>query len=95
MVHTYWFKPKRYGYGTTPSTWEGWAVTAVYCLIIWGCTVAIVTHRHQLSIVIELALLAAAATIGLFVIAVKKTDGPWGWRWGANAGAKQMFGKND
>jgi multisubunit Na+/H+ antiporter MnhC subunit len=95
MVHTYWFKPKRYGYGTTPSTWEGWAVTAVYCLIISACTVAIVTHRHELSIIIGLALLAAAATIALFVIAVKKTDGPWGWRWGANAGAKQMSGKND
>ena len=23
----YWFKPKRYGYGATPVTWQGWAVT--------------------------------------------------------------------
>ena len=23
----YWFKPKRYGYGATPITWEGWVVT--------------------------------------------------------------------
>jgi hypothetical protein len=95
MTHTYWFKPKRFGYGTTPSTWEGWAVTAAYGLIIWGCTAAIVTHRHQLSIVVEFAILAAAATIALFVIAVRKTDGRWGWRWGQNAGANQISGKND
>ena len=25
----YWFKPKRYGYGATPVTWEGWAFTGL------------------------------------------------------------------
>ena len=23
----YWFRPKRYGYGATPVTWQGWALT--------------------------------------------------------------------
>jgi hypothetical protein len=23
----YWFRPKSFGYGWTPITWEGWAVT--------------------------------------------------------------------
>ena len=27
IVTTYWFRPRRYGYGATPMTWEGWAVT--------------------------------------------------------------------
>ena len=95
MVHTFWFKPKKYGYGTTPSTWEGWAVTAVYCLIISVCTPVIVTHRHQIPIVIGIAAPVVAATIAFFVIAVKKTDGRWGWRWGQNVGAEQISGKND
>lgn len=24
---TYWFRPKRFGYGFVPVTWEGWAAT--------------------------------------------------------------------
>jgi hypothetical protein len=24
---SYWFRPKRYGYGATSITWQGWAVT--------------------------------------------------------------------
>jgi hypothetical protein len=30
----YWFKPRRYGYGATPVTWEGWA--------LWSAAAAIV-----------------------------------------------------
>ena len=27
MSDRYWFRPKSFGYGWTPITWEGWAVT--------------------------------------------------------------------
>ena len=27
MGERYWFRPKSFGYGATPITWEGWAVT--------------------------------------------------------------------
>ena len=30
----YWFKPKRYGYGATPATWEGWAFTGLIVAVI-------------------------------------------------------------
>ncbi len=29
-----WFKAKRFGYGWTPATWQGWASTFIYVLII-------------------------------------------------------------
>ena len=32
----YWFKPKRYGYGATPITWEGWVFTLAIMLVILG-----------------------------------------------------------
>jgi hypothetical protein len=91
MVHAYWFKPKKYGYGASPSSWEGWALTAAYCLIVWACAAEIATHVHSTTIVIPSAMVAAAATVVLVVVAMKKTDGRWGW----NAGAKQMSGKNN
>jgi len=32
----YWFRPKRYGYGATPVTWEGWALVAGFVVIVAG-----------------------------------------------------------
>ena len=37
----YWFKQKRFGYGATPVTWQGWVLMLVYLAIVVGC-VAIV-----------------------------------------------------
>ena len=34
MTARYWFRPKRYGYGATPVTWEGWLVVAVSVALI-------------------------------------------------------------
>jgi hypothetical protein len=91
MAHAYWFKPKKYGYGAAPATWEGWTVTAAYCLFVWACAAVIATHANSKAILLAFGSVIVAATIGLVVIAVKKTDGSWGW----NAGAKHISGKND
>ncbi|WP_439547004.1 hypothetical protein [Sandarakinorhabdus sp.] len=31
---TAWFRPKRFGYGWSPASWEGWAITGVAALAI-------------------------------------------------------------
>jgi hypothetical protein len=38
MITKYpWFGPKHgFGWGWTPITWEGWAVTAIFCVVIAG-----------------------------------------------------------
>jgi hypothetical protein len=91
MGHAYWFKPKKFGYGATPTTWEGWAVTAVYCILLWVSVAVIATHRSSSAISLTSMSAIVVATIALFVIGIKKTEGRWGW----NAGAKQISGKND
>ena len=30
----YWFKPKRYGYGATPVTWQGWMVSETVLVVV-------------------------------------------------------------
>ena len=37
-----WFRPKRYGLGLTPSSWQGWLVTSAYVavVVVLGFTVA-------------------------------------------------------
>ena len=73
----YWFKPKRYGYGATPATWQGWAFTV-------GTVLAMVAVSLYLRLAAKVALLMfdAAAVAALVVVSYRKTDGGWRWRWG-------------
>ena len=71
----YWFVPKRFGYGATPVTWQGWLVTfgfaASLLLALW------LLPAVPEKIIVSLAMLAA-----MLRIAVIKTDGAWRWRSG-------------
>jgi hypothetical protein len=79
----YWFKPKRYGYGATPVTWQGWAVTAAAVIVIAGTAHLIVTH-HAASPWAWIAFFAIEAVViaALWIFTRRKTDGEWRWRWG-------------
>ncbi len=80
-----WFKPKRYGYGATPTTWQGWALTAGFVAVIFGLVAATVgfgrdgrTPSQYAIFFIGVAVLVAA----LWIISKRTTDGEWRWRWG-------------
>ena len=76
----FWFKPRRYGYGATPTTWQGWAVVAAYIGAAWGTKAALITPEHPR---IALFLVAVAAETALLIIVCRrKTEGAWRWRWG-------------
>jgi hypothetical protein len=79
---TYWFKPKRYGYGATPVTWQGWALTLGTVLVmvsVWLCLRP--SERQYWALILMLAF-DAAALLTLLVVSRRKTDGEWRWRWG-------------
>jgi hypothetical protein len=77
----YWFKPKRYGYGATPVTWEGWAVTlgTVIAMVVVSLCLRL-TERNYWALAAVFAF-DAAALFALFVVVRRKTDGEWRWRW--------------
>ena len=78
----YWFKPKRYGYGATPVTWQGWAVTLGTVLAMVAVSLFLrLTERHYWAVAVMLAF-DAGAVVTLFVVSRHKTDGEWRWRWG-------------
>jgi hypothetical protein len=78
----YWFRPKQYGYGATPVTWQGWAITLGSVLIIVAST-AWLTTLHALSPLFWVAVLVDALVIvALLEITRRKTEGEWRWRWG-------------
>lgn len=85
-----WFKAKSHGWGWTPATWEGWAVTLVYvALLAWSIgrfTNYVVEHSGEpvSSLLFPIAghIVWVSALIGsLSYITVKTGERPE-WRWG-------------
>ena len=74
----YWFPAKKYGWGWGfPATWEGWAVFAVYLLLLVGAAPYIDVPRHVLGFGLYWMLL----TVGLLAVCWLKGE-PLRWRWG-------------
>jgi hypothetical protein len=62
-----WFKPRTFGYGWTPATWEGWAVTVVWIVLSGGGVIWLLRH-HPLWIV---PWVGASCLVLLAVIVLK------------------------
>lgn len=86
MSNRFWFRPKRYGYGFVPTSWEGWLMTGIFIGVL-----ALVAWRHDFfepgylprardGFAFLWDLVVATAIFSL--IAVRKTDGELKWNWG-------------
>jgi uncharacterized membrane protein len=71
----YWFAPKLYGFGATPVTWQGWAVTLAFAVALMGAVRWLPATSEKL--IVSLALIAT-----FIAIAAARTDGGLHWRWG-------------
>ena len=81
-MNEFWFKPRSFGFGATPVTWEGWAVVAIYLAAVAGI-VLMVKLRGGVSGDLTLALgCLAIATVAMILLSWVKTDGAWVWSWG-------------
>ena len=84
MTEKYWFKPKRYGWGFMPVTWEGWMATLVLVALIFLSAYVNkigsenMTSENILRCVLDILILG-----GLFTVLCKdKLEGGLKWRWG-------------
>jgi isoprenylcysteine carboxyl methyltransferase (ICMT) family protein YpbQ len=91
MGNEFWFKPKTFGYGATPTTWEGCTLVAVHIAIILACIAAMYLRKESFPVYVSSIAAIIVVTAVMIVVSVQKTDGAWGW----NAGSKQIAGKND
>ena len=72
----YWFRPKLFGYGAVPVTWQGWTLTLA--LVVGAAMIAnVAQHRSTIY-----AVLLAPLVVGFLYLCWVKTDGEWRWRWG-------------
>jgi len=80
----YWFRPKRYGYGATPVTWEGWALTVGVVAAVALPTVAmnLLADRTNVGAWLASAAFILIALFWMVRISRQRTDGEWRWRWG-------------
>ena len=38
-----WFRPKRYGWGLTPTSWQGWVLTGAYVGAVFVLSITLAT----------------------------------------------------
>jgi hypothetical protein len=81
----YWFRPKRYGYGATPVTWEGWAVTFAVVVLVAGSVLVMNLLVDRGNAFAWLAWAVGLSLLMLWFVRLsrRRTDGEWRWRWGA------------
>jgi uncharacterized membrane protein YhaH (DUF805 family) len=70
-----WFKRKLYGWGWTPSTWQGWLVILVWA-IFFGVAMLNIDHEW-----LKNYLFITLSTLLLIYICYKKGEKPR-WQWG-------------
>lgn len=80
----YWFKRKRYGYGWTPSSLEGWLLIVAYlAIVILG--VFFFSDKLEsgdpLYSIVYLIFVIMSTTILLLITVQKAPKGKWRWGW--------------
>lgn len=79
----YWFKRRRFGFGWTPATREGWLTLGLYLAAVLGGAIvlgAFTTDPPGWTVAVYL-LIVLVLTIVFFAIAISKGPKPK-WRWG-------------
>ena len=84
----YWFRPRRYGYGATPVTWEGWALTVGVAGVVILSVVAMNLLADRSNVVAWLVWVVFVAVVAFLMVQIsrQRTDGEWRWRWGQRPG---------
>lgn len=72
----YWFVPKRYGFGATPDTWQGWALTIGFVAVL------VVVARFFAERPVQLTAIVVPLALVFTVICARKTRDGFRWRWG-------------
>ena len=77
----YWFKRKLYGWGWTPSTWQGWVVTLVYILVVVIFSLTLDENSPKREVFFTFVLPFVLLTFTFLRIVYKKGEKPK-WTWG-------------
>jgi hypothetical protein len=80
---TFWFKPKTYGFGATPVTWQGWLLVLFHVAVVVAVMVLLGLGGITAERLAAGAVLVLLVSMAVVWVSVVKTEGRWEWRWGA------------
>ena len=78
----YWFRQKKFGYGATPTSWQGWLLTIASAAAAVAVIIAADFQRDDARRFLLIAIGLPVIVIPTVWIAHIKTEGGWRWRWG-------------
>jgi hypothetical protein len=81
-----WFRPRRYGYGATPTTWQGWLATVTFLVVVFGSRQLLESLLSPTEAEQAWAAVTLLVVVGFAVLARSMTHGVWRWRWGGHTG---------
>jgi hypothetical protein len=82
MKENYWFRAHRYGYGWSPSSWQGWIVIIAYLIAnIYFIAQAIMQFQSEVDIFMNIVPKVFIFSALLIIITYLKGE-PVAWRWG-------------
>lgn len=76
-----WFKRKLYGWGWTPVTWQGWALTLLYVGLLFAFAFTIDETSSNSEVAFTFVLPAILLTVAFIRIAYARGEKPR-WQWG-------------
>jgi hypothetical protein len=82
---TYWFKRRRYGYGWTPATWQGWSLLAALIVLVL-LPVPFIADDDGAGPEPWGYLFYVFVMVVLFILAAIKKGPTPHWRWGRRDG---------
>ncbi len=76
-MNKYWFKPRGFGYGATPTTWEGWVLVLLFMAYFLLIAYVIAPEEGFWQV-----FYVVLGIVIMLLISKSKTDGDWHWNWG-------------
>jgi len=88
MSKQQWFRAKRYGWGWTPNSWQGWLAIGVFVTLIVGGSMFLFGDEPETTgqIVLFVAWFVSCLMC-LLVVSYRKGEKP-GWHWGSKSHPK-------
>jgi hypothetical protein len=74
-----WFKRKKFGWGWTPSTWQGWLITLAFPFVL-AIPIIFIKHWSKFTLNIFYGYLFSV-TAGFFFVLFRFGESPK-WSWG-------------
>ena len=76
-----WFKRKTYGWGWTPSTWQGWVITAMYLFFLLILVLMLDANSTAREVWLIFIIPTVIITMLFIEIGYYKGEKPK-WQWG-------------